>query len=198
MYRPPKSLQLMSLVVAATWCVSAIAHADVVTEWDTRVGTIMIEARMGTPPANRVMAMVHTAIYEAINAITKRYPSRGPAVEAAPGASIEAAVAAAASTTFSALVPAQQTAMTSAYHSALATIADGPAKTNGTAVGDKAAAAVLAARAKDGAVAPETYRPHTTAGVYVPTVVPVVSQWPQRQPWLLTSPAQFRPARPRL
>jgi hypothetical protein len=30
----------------------------------------------------------------------------------------------------------------------------------------------------------------------VPTVIPVVSQWPQRTPWLMTSPAQFRPGPP--
>jgi hypothetical protein len=33
-------------------------------------------------------------------------------------------------------------------------------------------------------------------GVYVPTVIPAVPQWPQRKPWLLTSPAQFRPGPP--
>jgi hypothetical protein len=40
-----------------------------------------------------------------------------------------------------------------------------------------------AARAEDGAAAPETYRPHTTAGAYVPTTTPAVTQWPQRTPW---------------
>ena len=44
--------------------------------------------------------------------------------------------------------------------------------------------------------AAETYRPHTTAGVYVPTVIPVVPQWPQRKPWVMTSAAQFRPGPP--
>jgi hypothetical protein len=66
----------------------------------------------------------------------------------------------------------------------------------GIAVGEKAAAAVLAARASDGAAAQEAYRPHTAPGMYVPTVVPAVSQWPQRRPWLMTSAAQFRPGPP--
>jgi len=38
--------------------------------------------------------------------------------------------------------------------------------------------------------------PLATAGAYVPTVIPVVPQWPQRKPWLMTSPAQFRPGLP--
>ena len=34
------------------------------------------------------------------------------------------------------------------------------------------------------------------AGIYVPTVAPAVLQWPLRKPWLMTSPAQFRPGPP--
>jgi hypothetical protein len=83
-----------------------------------------------------------------------------------------------------------------AYTAALAQIADGPAKSAGVAAGEKAAAAVLAARADDGAASPETYRPHTTAGAYTPTVIPAVPQWPQRKPWLMSSAAQFRPGPP--
>ena len=36
----------------------------------------------------------------------------------------------------------------------------------------------------------------TIAGVYVPTDIPVVSQWPRCKPWLMTSPSQFRPGPP--
>ncbi len=56
--------------------------------------------------------------------------------------------------------------------------------------------AVLASRADDHVNPVATYRPLTTAGVYVPTVVPIVMQWPQRKPWLMTNPAQFRPGPP--
>ena len=108
----------------------------------------------------------------------------------------DAAIAAANRATLTKLVPSQQAAIDSDYQAALAKIADGAAKTAGIAVGEKAAAAVLALRAEDGAAAGETYRPHTTAGVYVPTVIPAVPQWPQRKPWLMTSPAQFRPGPP--
>jgi len=94
------------------------------------------------------------------------------------------------------LAPSERAVIDSVYQVALAAIADGPAKTAGVAVGEKAAAAILALRADDGANKQETYRPYTTAGVYVPTVIPVVPQWPQRRPWLMTSPAQFRPGPP--
>lgn len=191
-----KHRQIALLVVAASLLTAPMAPADVVTEWNIKAGEIVVEAKLGAPPANRVLAIVHTAVYEAANAITRRYPASGLQLEAAPGASVEAAVAAANHATLAKLVPSQQAAIDTAYAAALARIADGPAKTAGTAVGDRAAAAILAVRADDGATTGETYRPHTTAGVYVPTVIPAVPQWAQRKPWVMTSPAQFRPGPP--
>jgi hypothetical protein len=173
-----------------------MARADVVTEWNVKAGDIVVDAKLGPAPGNRVMAIVQTSVYEAANAITKRYPASGRNLEAAPGASVDAAIAAANRATLAKLVPSQQAAIDTAYQAALASIADGPAKIAGVAVGEKAAAAILALRLNDGAAMAETYRPYTTAGVYVPTVIPAVPQWPQRTPWLMTSPAQFRPGLP--
>jgi hypothetical protein len=173
-----------------------MAWADVVTEWNVKAGEIVVEARLGPPPPYRVLAIVQTAVYEAANAITKRYPASGLPLEAAPGASVEAAIAAANHAPLTTLMPSQQAAINSTYQAALALIAEGAAKTAGLAVGEKAAAAILALCANDGAATGETHRPHTTAGIYVPTVMPAVPQWPQRKPWLMTSPAQFRPGPP--
>ena len=172
------------------------AAADPVADWNATAGNITFAAGLGAPPANRTLAMVQTAVYEAVNAITKRYPPDRVTLIAAPDASVDAAVAAANHATLSRLVPSQQAAIDKAYGSALAAIADSPAKTAGVAVGEEAAAAVLAWRADDGAGTPERYRPVTTAGVYVPTTIPAVPQWPQRKPWVMTSPDQFRPGPP--
>jgi hypothetical protein len=191
-----KHPQWASLIFAASLITSPVASADAVCDWNTQAGVIIVSARMGPPPANRAMAVVHTAVYEAVNTITKRYPAGALKLEAAPGASVDAAIAAANRTTLARLLPSQQAAIDSAYHAALAKIADGPAKTSGIAVGEQAATAILAMRADDGAAAGETYRPQTAAGVYVPTVIPAVTQWPQRKPWLMTSPSQFRPGPP--
>jgi hypothetical protein len=192
-----KNHQLVALlVVISSSLVGTMVWADAVTDCSSRACEIVAGAKLGAPPANRVLAIVHTAVYEAVNAITKRYPNSGRQLEAEPGASIDAAVAAASHATLVKLVPSQETAIDSAYHEALASITDGSAKTAGIAVGEKAAAAILELRSDDGAAVGETYRPHTTAGAYVPTVIPIVSQWPQRKPWLMTSPSQFRPGPP--
>lgn len=191
-----KQKQVALLVVVASLFASSMARADVVTDWNVKAGDIVVEARLSGAFANRVLAIVHTAVYEATNAITKRYPASELKLDAAPGASVEAAIAAANYATLTKLLLPQQAAIDTAYQKALALIADGPAKSAGIAVGEKAAAAVLAWRTDDGAATMETYRPHTTAGVYVPTVIPAVPQWPQRKPWLMTSPAQVRPGPP--
>jgi hypothetical protein len=184
------------LVVIAALLVGRTAHADAVTDWNVKAGEIVAAAKLGTPAANRVLAIVQTAVYEATNAITGRYPASGTSFESTPDASVEAAIAAANRVTLAKLVPSQQAAVDAAYQDALAVLTDGPAKSAGIAAGDKAALAVLALRADDGFATVETYRPHTSPGVYVPTVIPVFSQWPQRKPWLMTGPAQFRPGPP--
>jgi hypothetical protein len=93
-------------------------------------------------------------------------------------------------------MPSQEAAINAAYGAALAAISDGPAKSAGIAAGEEAAAAVLAARADDGAAGPEKYKPHATAGTYVPTATPAAGTWPQRKPWVIKSASQFRPAAP--
>ena len=196
MDQSPKHLPIALLLAAIALLFSPMARADAITDWNVKACDFVVEAKLMAPPANRVMAIVHTAMYEAVNAITKRYPANELRVDALPGASVDAAVAAACHVALAKLLPSQQAAIDGAYNAALALITDGAAKTAGIAVGEKAAAAILTLRADDGATASESYRPQTTAGVYVPTVIPAVPQWPQRKPWLMTSASQFRPAPP--
>ncbi len=171
-------------------------RADAITDCNIEAGKIIMAADMKPPPANRVLAIVHTATYEAVNAITHRYPDDGLMLGATSDASIDAAVAAASHAALSKLLPAQQAAIDASYQAALAKIADDPAKSAGIGIGERAAQAVLAARENDGIAGTEAYRPQTAAGVYVPTALPAVSQWPGRKPWLMASAAQFRPDPP--
>src|SRR4030095_14589296 len=78
----------------------------------------------------------------------------------------------------------------------LSQIADGPAKSAGIALGEKVAQSVLAMRAKDGADAPDSYRPRTTPGRYACTAPMVASVYGNVTPFGMTSPSQFRPGPP--
>ena len=82
-----------------------------------------------------------------------------------PRASSDAAVAAAAHDVLLALAPAQQSLIQSAYDAALDAIPDGPAEDQGVALGQAAAAAILARRLDDGVA-------EAFATPYVPTGLP--------------------------
>ena len=187
---------------AGLWFLAALllagapgARADVVTDANAKAADIASK-HPSTPIAVRMMAIVQVSVFEAVNAITGRYPAYRVKMTAAPGASVDAAVAAATRTALLKLMPAQQAAIDADYQALLGTLPDGPAKTNGIAVGEQAADAVLASCANDGSAAPDTYRPHAAAGVYVPTVIPAVPHWGKRTPWVMASADQFRPGPP--
>jgi len=182
---------VLAMVVLA---VAPYAHADVVT--DSNAKAAEIASKSPTPVAVRTMAIVQVSVFEAATAISGRYPAYRVKIAAPAGASVEAAIAAATRTALTKLMPAQKAAIDGDYEAALRPVPDGRAKTDGIAVGEQAASAVVAACADDGAMAPNTYRPHTTAGVYVPTMFPAVPHWGKRRPWVLTSSDQLRPGPP--
>lgn len=178
-----------TLAVALLAALGQPAHADSVTDWNVKLAELVGEAKLGTPPAVRVTAIVQTAAWQGAQAAAAQGNDQR-------AARIDAAIAAAHRATLVKLMPAQQAAIDAAVQAALAQLPDGPAKAAGVGAGEQAAAAVLAARLDDGASTPESYRPHTTPGAYVPTAPAAVVQWSQRKPWLMVSAAQFRPAPP--
>jgi PAP2 superfamily protein len=183
------------LFIAITLIGTSSASADAVTDANAKAADIASAQRM-TPMAVRTMAIVQVSVFEAVNAITARYPTWRVHITAAPGASVPAAVAAATRTALLELMPTQRAAIEANYNATLRQLPNGRPKADGVAVGEQAASAVLASCADDGSVAPDTYRPDTTAGVYVPTALPMVPHWGKRKPWVLTSVDQFRPGPP--
>jgi hypothetical protein len=170
-------------------------RADVVTDANAKAAEIAAK-NPATPIAVRTMAIVQVSVFEAVSAITGRYPPFRAKVTAAPGASVDAAVASATRTALLNLMPGQKAAIEADYQAALKPLADGQSKNDGISVGERAATAILALCADDGSVAPNTYRPHTTPGAYVPTMFPAVPHWGKRKPWVMTSADQFRPGPP--
>jgi hypothetical protein len=175
---------------------TAGARADAVSDWNARAEAIAVEKRMLPPPNARAMAIMHVAMFEAVNAIERRYSPYRLNLAAEGGASKEAAAAAAAHAVLVTLHPDREKGLDADLAASLQQAPDGQARVNGIALGKKAAAEILAWRADDGANAPESYRPHAVAGVYVPTAIPVSSTYGRVTPWAMTSGSQFRPAPP--
>ena len=184
---------LATTLVALAW---TAAHADAVLDWNARAATIATQAQIGAFYGQRAMAAVQVAVLDAVNAIDGGGAAGRPTPVAARGASVDAAVAAANRAVLSALTPTQRAAVDAAFQAAMASVPTGPARDDGIAVGEQAAAGVLARLARDGADAPQAWRPPAMPGIYTPTALPVVTHWGQRTPWLLTSAEQFRPGPP--
>src|SRR5207253_1406743 len=135
----------------------------------------------------RGVAIMHVAMFEAANAVTRRYSPYRLQLAADKGTSAEAAAVSAAHAVLTTLHPDQQASLDVTLQATLGKIAEGDAKANGIKLGRQAAEGILALRASDGASAAEQYRPVTAPGVYVSTVLPVSSTIGQVTPWVMTS-----------
>jgi hypothetical protein len=184
------------ILAAAISVVPAVSAADVVTEWNQKAGAALAEAKVYAFVGSRAMSLVHVAMFDAINSVEGRYTPYKVKVPAPTGSSAEAAGTAAAHAVLVKLFPEQKASLDEAYATSLAQIPDGSGKTAGIGVGEEVAGKILALRAADGADAPNTYRPSTAPGVYVPTALPIASQWGNVTPWVMERGSQFRPAAP--
>ena len=172
------------------------AAADPVLDWN-EIALAEVTASSQLPPDGaRTMAMVHVAVFDAVNAIDRRYEPVAMEKRVPTDASADAAVASASYAVLAGLFPAREPELAKLYSTALARVPDGPAKHAGIELGQHAAAACLTQRAGDGTGAPSRYAPQTSAGVYVPTGMPIASEWPEVKPWAMRSPSEFRPAPP--
>ncbi|MGH9369919.1 MAG: hypothetical protein ACRD15_00140 [Vicinamibacterales bacterium] len=109
-----------------------VARADVVLDWNQ----IMLATIGGQSPfvQARVGAITQLAVFEAVNAIDRRYqPYLGTIVSGA-GASRSAAAVAAPHTVLKSYFPGQGASLDAARASSLAAIQDGSAKSAGIAV----------------------------------------------------------------
>jgi PAP2 superfamily len=176
------------------------AFANVITDWDEKgIAAVRAMANLvGTNPylAQRMMAIVHAAMFDAVNSIERRYRPYLVQLPAEPATSKEAAAAAAAAAILTTISPKTADEMKVALAIYLGSIPDGAPKSDGVKLGEAIAAKVLEARANDGAEAPDAYRPRTTPGVYVPTAITISSMWPDMKPFAMTRGSQFRPKPP--
>jgi len=86
--------QLRSILIASTVAlgVPQIANADVVTDWNT-IAVSTVSADRVNQRQSRDMAMVHTAVFDAMNAIRPYYTPAMVSITAKGYASREAAAA---------------------------------------------------------------------------------------------------------
>jgi hypothetical protein len=207
---------VLSLLVGLATSATGAAGADRVAEWNERAGTAAIAACIspgGPPPGEaRLYAMMHLAIHDTLNAIDRRSRPYAFDGQAKKGASVDAAVAAAARDVLVAVLNqmplppgCREPAVASVeddYTAVLDTIPDGRAKSRGVALGQAAAAAIVALRAGDGSDTPVqdfSYQEGTAPGEYrftPPFTFALLPGWGNVTPFVLRDSAQFRPGPP--
>ncbi len=183
-------------IAIAFFGVAQPACADVIVDWNEKAVAFVVGHSMLPPPAERVLAMTQLAMFDAVNSIERKYRPYLVQLPAAPTISKEAAAAAAAATVLGGIDPQAQNDVKASLAAYLAVIPDSEAKSAGIRLGEAVGAKMLEARANDGATAPDTYRPRTTPGVYVPTAPTATPQWGSVKPFAMTSGSQFRPVPP--
>ena len=176
------------------------AKADVVTDWNNAALDAIRADRTAPPIASRSLAIVHVAIYDAVNGIARTHepylvPSAVPR-----SASRVAAASAAAHQALLSLFPSHTSTFDGLHAAILAGIPNGPQKTNGIAWGEFVASQILAARANDGSNAIVQPPGGSGPGVWIPTppaFLPyLLPQWGFVAPFGMSSSSQFRPPGP--
>jgi hypothetical protein len=179
---------------------SSASPASILT-WDSNAEyAIWDVARTAPQNTGRFFAMVHDAMYDAVNAIYGAPYQPYLVAPAAKGSeSVDAAVATSAYQVLVSAFPAQQADLQAKYGQSLAAIPDGAAKKGGIAIGAKAAAAMVAARQNDGAFGPQTFPVGTEPGQWRPTPPAFANDggWVGHvKPFMLASGSMFRTAGP--
>ncbi len=154
---------------ASTALTSSTQAPDQVIQWNRILLGILQTpgAQPATVHATRSMAILHAAVYDAVNAIVKTHTDYLVHLEAPRHASVAAAAATAAHDVLVKLYPAQAVTLDGDLAASFATVPNGSAKEQGIRVGSAAAAKLVALRVNDGsAAAPLPFTPGTSPGDY--------------------------------
>ncbi len=199
MLRGQVSLHSVLLCTTVALSLAALpARADIITDWNQTAMTTLLRAQLPSGAPTRALAIMHAAMFEAVNSIEPRYQPYKASLEAPKGASTAAAASAAAYRVIASIVPAQAAALEGRHKVLIAGVPEGPNKDAGIAVGEKAAAVILAARANDGADFSPAYTPIEGKGRYVLTSSAIMASpsLSKMQTFIIANSREFRPPPP--
>jgi hypothetical protein len=170
---------------------------EVVLEWNRLLeGTIPASAG---PTLPRYYAMMHIAMFDAVNAIHGGYAPYRAKVLGSRIASADAAAAQAAHDVLVALLPAHTATYDAALNARIAGI--NPLRaTHGSSIGREVARQIVEWRATDGWATPQTFTPPAVPGVWQPTppafAPAAFVQAGDAKPFGLPTPYYYLPRRP--
>jgi hypothetical protein len=162
--------------------------------------------QFGPGRASRAMAIIHIAMFDALDAVVGAYTSY-TGTQAAPGPmSVDAAISQAAHDTLAALFPSQPATFDAYLAEDLAAVRNAQQKANGIDLGHRAAAAILGMRVNDGSQIPEPrvgvdYFPSDQPGHWRQDLISLIplalgAHWGECIPFVVSSSSQFRAPAP--
>ena len=189
------------LAAVAALAIARPAQADTVCDWWELANRLYLPVQSSSAPhppdQDRAVTRTTLAMFEALNAIDRRYTSylNFPAGDAT--ASQEAAAATAAYRVLVASFPAQKAVLDESYAISMHAIASSPAKEAGRLIGERAAAAALTAGGIDSTITQVPYRPRTSPGEWISTPLPSIEPYMSAfRPWVIPSADALRPPPP--
>jgi hypothetical protein len=183
-----------AIAVLALLAAPGVARGDAVRDWNLNATNALVaqDARV----AVLHLAMVHGAVYDAVNAVDRGYRPYLVGPRAMPWDSPDAAAATAAYRVLVSIVPTQKPTLDALYASSLAAIPDSPMKAGGIHAGETAAAAMIAERTGDGRFGAPGFTTGTLAGQWRPVLPLGVNDpngWIRNvTPFLIKDSSQFR------
>lgn len=189
--------------------VPAAAHADIVTDWNSQILQAVDALGAESPDAARDMAILHTAMYNAIEGITNNYQIytygtyTGPTGTAPGGASTAAAATTAAFTVMQSLFPSLAGpggSLETQYNNHMTALGNSQSVSDGATWGQSVAAGLLTWRSTDGAAGAQS--PYNVSGLghWQPTdpnvQQPLYPSWGEVTPFAISTPSAVLPTTP--
>jgi hypothetical protein len=148
------ALAIAGVAGTAREAAAALPPGNTVAQWNKIAEDTVVGSGAFQPEGFIYMAYVSAAVYDATVAIDGGFEPYGPAITAPAGASTDAAIVEAAYRSLVNYFPSQAGTLSALYTEALGLIPDGPAKSDGQAVGLAAATNIIALRTGDGRMSP--------------------------------------------
>ena len=151
------------------------ARSDVIMDWNAKADAIAVEKQLPNAPNARGQAMLHVAMFEAVNAIDRRYaPYKLNLVADRAPQGKRPRLPRRMTCCWRSIPTRSPTSMRRSRRRSPGLPSPRRNRRASNSAG-QAAAGIIALRADDGSNAPESYRPVTAPGVYVPTAIPIES-----------------------
>ncbi len=173
---------------------------NLVVAWNQVLLNAIKEDKTAPPLAARNLAILHTSIFDAVNAIAQDYTPYYVSTATPLLTSPEAAISAAAHQVLITLYPSQADIFNQVFAESLAKIPNGKSEQDGIILGQFVANQILAWRSQDQADQLVIYQSSNLPGNWQPTPPgfqpALLPQWANVEPFTMTQGSQFRPDGP--